>query len=571
MTPPAPQAAALARLPVSQNTKAAKLLAAAAHLLASLERGIPLDAHVLREAMTTAFEASDQHGAWLWKDAYEASEAAAVLFLRKYGSGMLRKAQDPAKYLAMLERVAALLPSHTRRSEESDQFQQFSTPLGLGFLMTVAAQLTPGELVLEPSAGTGLLAIHADIRGAELALNELAETRHALLSDLFPQTPVTPFNAEQIDDYLDAAIQPTTVVMNPPFSASPGIERTMRDATVRHIRSALRRLTDGGRLVVLTAANHDPASADIRALYADLSGHASFAFTASVDGRIYARHQGTRGKSLFVKLFGDGAGRWTDAASGEYGDLLDLIRLNKGLNDVREALDEASYFLRDPEPVRNRRTSPAREPQRDTLAAAEKLHRFSRPVPHTLAETYLRGRAITASLYLPALRFHAACYYRPDNGGPRQSWPALLGVVTDVHGNLTGLQRTWLARDGDGKAPLPDPRRALGQLLGNAVRFGAPKDIMAAGEGIETLLSLLSLFPALPMAAGLSASHLAAIQFPRGRGAWRESADHRAIRAGRPLAFPALITSGAASLAGFFLCVAALASLLRKGGPPLGL
>ena len=92
MTPPAPQAAALARLPASQNTKAAKLLAAAAHLLASLERGIPLDAHLLREAMTAAFEASDQHGAWLWKDAYEASEAAAVLFLRKYGPGILKKA-----------------------------------------------------------------------------------------------------------------------------------------------------------------------------------------------------------------------------------------------------------------------------------------------------------------------------------------------------------------------------------------------------------------------------------------------------------------------------------------------
>ena len=57
MTPPAPQAAAPARLPASQNTKAARLLAAAAQLLASLERGVPLDAHLLREAMTAAFEA----------------------------------------------------------------------------------------------------------------------------------------------------------------------------------------------------------------------------------------------------------------------------------------------------------------------------------------------------------------------------------------------------------------------------------------------------------------------------------------------------------------------------------
>ena len=109
---------------------------------------------------------------------------------------------------------------------------------------------------------------------------------------------MTRFNAEQIDDYLDAAIEPATVMMNPPFSASPGIDRTMRDATVRHIRSALRRLPDGGRLVVLTAAAHDPASPDIKALYADLSGRASFVFTASVDGRIYARH----GTSIDTRL-----------------------------------------------------------------------------------------------------------------------------------------------------------------------------------------------------------------------------------------------------------------------------
>ena len=97
---------------------------------------------------------------------------------------------------------------------------------------------------------------------------------------------------------------------------------------------------------------------------------------------------------------------------------------------------------------------------------------------------------------------------------PLERWPALLGAVTDLDGALTGLQRTWLARDGGGKAPIDDPRRAMGQLLGHAVRFGEPSGVMAAGEGIETVLSLLSLFPALPMVAGLSAAHLAAILFP---------------------------------------------------------
>ena len=78
--------------------------------------------------------------------------------------------------------------------------------------------------------------------------------------------------------------------MNPPFSASPNIDRTMRDATVRHIRSALRRLAPGGRLAVLTHHSHNPASPEIKALYADFPGALSFVFTAKLSGRIYARH-----------------------------------------------------------------------------------------------------------------------------------------------------------------------------------------------------------------------------------------------------------------------------------------
>ncbi len=206
----------------------------------------------------------------------------------------------------------------------------------------------------------------------------------------------------------------------------------------------------------------------------------------------------------------------TDAATGEHGDLLDLIRLNKDLKDCSEALAEARRFLREPEHIRTPRKIRTVEPPYDSLAASGKLYNLSRPVPGTLAETYLRGRAITARLDWQCLRFHPACYYRAHEGTPRQSWPALIGAVTDFDGNLTGLQRTWLDRDGARKAPLADPRRAMGYLLGNAVRFGEPCSIMAAGEGIETVLSLLSLFPSLPMAAGLSAAHLSAFLFPPG-------------------------------------------------------
>ena len=86
----------------------------------------------------------------------------------------------------------------------------------------------------------------------------------------------------------------------------------------------------------------------------------------------------------------------------------------------------------------------------------------------------------------------------------------MIARVTDLKGRITGAHRTWLDPAGFdrirlGKAPIDTPRRAMGDLLGNAVRFGVTDDVLAAGEGIETLLSLRCVLPTLPMAAALSA------------------------------------------------------------------
>lgn len=124
--------------------------------------------------METAFGASDATGAWDWKTAYDACEAATVLFLRKYGRALFRKAGSPAARLSALSKIANLLPTHTRRSAESQTFQQFSTPIPLGLVAAHAAAITPADRVFEPSAGTGLLAILAEIAGGALVLNELA-------------------------------------------------------------------------------------------------------------------------------------------------------------------------------------------------------------------------------------------------------------------------------------------------------------------------------------------------------------------------------------------------------------
>jgi hypothetical protein len=91
----------------------------------------------------------------------------------------------------------------------------------------------------------------------------------------------------------------------------------------------------------------------------------------------------------------------------------------------------------------------------------------------------------------------------------------MIAAVTDLAGNTTGAHRTWLSPDGRGKAPVDTPRRAMGELLGHAVRFGTAHDVMAAGEGIETMLSLKQIMPDMPLAAGLSAAHLAAMRLPQ--------------------------------------------------------
>ncbi len=279
---------------------AAALARAARQLLPLLEQAHRIDAPALRIAMDAAFGGSDTDGAWDWKTAYDVCEGAAVLFLRKYGKALLRKAGSPAAALPLLTRIAGLQPSHTRRSEESEAFQQFSTPIPLGFAAATAAAITVDDIVLEPSAGTGLLAILAEIAGGKLHLNELAETRGAFLSSLFPALSVTRFDAAQIDDYLDANAVPTVVLMNPPFSVMANVSGRMADAAYRHVASALARLAPGGRLVAITGASFAPETPRWRDAFMRLQEHGRVVFTAAIDGAVYARHGTTIDTRLTV-------------------------------------------------------------------------------------------------------------------------------------------------------------------------------------------------------------------------------------------------------------------------------
>ena len=226
----------------------------------------------------------------------------------------------------------------------------------------------------------------------------------------------------------------------------------------------------------------------------------------------------TRGRSLFVRLSGPdhgkgAAGHWTDSATGQHGDLLDLIALNRGFGRLRDTLDEARTFLTLP-PDRIALRQERLPAPRGSPESARRLYAMSRPITDTLAQAYLHRRGITTVAHDDPLRFHPRCYYRPDEDSPTETWPALIAAVTDPGGTITGAHRTWLDLSGHGKAPIASPRRAMGHLLGHGVRFGVADDIMAAGEGIETMLSLRMVLPTLPMVAALSANHLAALLLP---------------------------------------------------------
>lgn len=218
----------------------------------------------------------------------------------------------------------------------------------------------------------------------------------------------------------------------------------------------------------------------------------------------------SRGRSLYVRLVGPprgpgAAGRWTDAATGQHGDLLDLIQARLALPTLTATLAEARSFLGADAP-----RAAAQEPHSpSTSEAARRLFARADPIAGTPAERYLRARAITAPLDGAALRYHPGLRCREL--GHQATLPALVAAITDTDGRVHAVQRTWLDPHETVKARLRTPRRSLGNQLGHGVRLGRVGDVLLAGEGLETVLSLKSALPALPMVAGLSAVHLGAL------------------------------------------------------------
>jgi hypothetical protein len=171
-------------------------------------------------------------------------------------------------------------------------------------------------------------------------------------------------------------------------------------------------------------------------------------------------------------------------------------------------LRSGDYTPPDPATIAQRKAQQRADAEKRAIQA-KRLWLEAQPITGTIAETYLRGRGITAPL--PAtLRFHPECWHGPT----AKRWPAMVGAVQGA--NRPAVHRTYLRPDGSSKADIDPPKAMLGAVAGGAVRLADGLGPLVVAEGIETALSLVSglLHAPATVWAALSTSGIRGLHLP---------------------------------------------------------
>lgn len=227
---------------------------------------------------------------WNHKDVYEAEEIALVMLLHSAARSIKNQQWSPPQVLNYLRDKQDLCLTHSSRSAEQEKFQQFSTPLPLAYIAMRAARVSPNDVFVEPSAGTGIIATMAKLNGAEVIVNDLSDKRHAILGRIFDPERTFKLNAEQLHDRLPLGIKPSVIIANPPFSHSPGLRRANTGTTLKHLKSALDRLSPGGRMVFITGENFKPGSKTWGKHFPKIQEQATVIGSFAVDKQAFAKH-----------------------------------------------------------------------------------------------------------------------------------------------------------------------------------------------------------------------------------------------------------------------------------------
>ena len=296
----------------------------------------------LTHTANRVFGGTQSEGTYSPKDAYDAMEAGFNLHLlatetANWIDNGVEWAQ--AKAVELTQRIERL-PTQTRRDLEMDEFQQFSTPPALAFVANWVANVQPSDRMMEPSAGTGDLAIWSRIAGADIVLNELAPRRHALLAQLFPDAILFRENAEQLDNVLPADTVPSVIVMNPPFSSTAGRVQGQRSNAngARHIEQALRRLDDGGRLVAIVGQGMGHDRPTFRSWWLEIEAKYNVRANIGIAGREYAKY-GTSFDNQILVI--DKTGPTTQPVlTGQIATVAELPALLKDIRHDRKHLQQ---------------------------------------------------------------------------------------------------------------------------------------------------------------------------------------------------------------------------------------
>lgn len=285
-----------------------------------------------------AFNGTMGEGAYSIKDLYDAMEAGVnqyILSLDKYnphGKSVAQARQLINDLNGMLDNI----PTQTKRTAEMDEFQQFSTPPTEAFAANWVANIQAGEVMLEPSAGIGGLAIFSKLAGANIVLNELSQRRAGVLSEVFPGVKVYTENAEQLANVLPAEIQPSVIVMNPPFSSTAGRMEGKRNTMngAKHIEQALKKLAPNGRLVAIVGQGMSMDAPAFKKWWAELQKKYAVRANISVNGAEYRKYGTTYDNQLLVidKVI---LSQPIDVVTGRAETIADLIPLLEGIRNER--------------------------------------------------------------------------------------------------------------------------------------------------------------------------------------------------------------------------------------------
>lgn len=301
-----------------------------------IKKGTAFNSSLLFELADKAYGGTMADGTYTVKDAYDAMELAVNKTLLSVAKDFNGDVKTAVRAVNKLQSILDKLPTQTKRTEEQTSFQQFSTPPNIAFLAAWAANINDSDVVLEPSAGIGGLAVFPKAWGADVVVNELSERRLAFLKNMgFDR--VFNENAEQINNVLPDDVKPSIVIMNPPFSSTAGRTATNKTSNaIRHVEQALQRLEDGGRLVAILGRGMANDTASFKSWWDSLRQEYDVRANISIDGSNYKKY----GTSFDVQLaIIDKTGpQKGETLTGTYKNLTEIPAVLEGIRNDRIAV-----------------------------------------------------------------------------------------------------------------------------------------------------------------------------------------------------------------------------------------